>query len=131
MIGEMIGEFSGKTIGMRVLSGGKTEITGTGPGKILGCEATTVFTGVLTPMPNGVQMVEGDGLITTTDGDAVMLKITGIGWPTGKGWKGSFRGATYQMTQAPKLARLNKIVSVYENDSDENGDFKLKIWEWK
>ena len=82
-------------------------------------------------MPNGFLMVEGDGLITTTDGDAMMVKITGIGWPTGKGWKSSYRGASYQMTQAPKLARMNKIVGVYELESDETGAFKLKIWEWK
>ena len=124
-------EFSGKTIGIKVLPEGKIEITGQGMGKVLGAEATIVFTGVSTPMPNGVLMVDGDGLMTTTDGDAIMLKITGIGWPTGKGWKGSYRGASYQMTQSPKLARLNKTVGVYENDSNEMGDFILKVWEWK
>ena len=76
-------------------------------------------------------MVEGDGLCTTTDGEAVMLKINGIGWPTGKGWKASYRGASYQMTMSQKLAALNKIVCVWENESDENGEWVLKLWEWK
>jgi len=131
LIGEAIGEFAGKTIGIKVLSGGKIETTGQGMGKILGMEATTVFTGVGTPMPNGVFMVEGDGLITNMDGDQVMVKITGIGWASGKGWKGSYRGAAYQMTQAPKLASLNKVVGVYELETNENGDFNMKVWEWK
>jgi hypothetical protein len=131
MIGEMMGEFNGKTIGIKVLPGGKIENTGQGMGKILGIEATTVFTGVATPMPNGVLMVEGDGLVTTTDGDTIMIKITGIGWSTGKGWKSTYRGASYQMTQAQKLARLNKVVGAYELESNENDDFKLKMWEWK
>jgi len=131
MIGEVMAEFSGKTIGVKVLSGGKIETTGQGMGKILGIEATTVFTGVGTPMPSGVFMIDGDGLVTTMDGDAIMVKITGIGWTTGKGWKSSYRGASYQMTPAPKLAGLNKMVGVYELETDENGDFNLKIWEWK
>jgi hypothetical protein len=75
--------------------------------------------------------VDGDGLITDVNGDQVMVKITGIGWTTGKGWKASYRGASYQMAQAPKLARLNKIVGVYELETNETGDFNLKIWEWK
>jgi hypothetical protein len=131
MIGELMAEFKGKTIGLKVLPGGKIETTGQGMGKVLGMEATTLFTGVGTPMPNGVFMVDGDGLMTTTDGDPVMVKITGIGWTTGKGWKASYRGASYQMTQAVKLASLNKTVGVYELETDENGDFDLKIWAWK
>lgn len=131
MIGEAIGEFNGKTIGLKVLAGGKIETTGQGMGKIFGVEATTLFTGVGTPMPNGVFMVDGDGLMTTMDGDAVMVKITGIGWLTGKGWKATYRGASYQMTQSAKLLRLNKMVGVYELETAENGDFNLKIWEWK
>ena len=41
MIGEAISEFSGKTIGLKVLPGGKIETTGQGTGKILGVEVAT------------------------------------------------------------------------------------------
>ena len=131
MIGKQIGEFKGKTTGVRVLSEGKSEISQQGTGKAMDIEASIVTTCIATPMPNGVTMVEGDGLCTTTDGEAVMLKINGIGWPTGKGWKASYRGASYQMTMSQKLAALNKIVCVWENESDENGEWVLKLWEWK
>ena len=131
MLGEMVGEFKGKTTGYRVLTDGKAEISQQGMGKILGIDASIATTGITTPMPNGVLMVEANGLNNTTDGDTIMVKINGIGWPTGKGWKSSFRGASYQMTQSPKLACLNKIVCVWELESDENGDWILKLWEWK
>jgi hypothetical protein len=130
MLGNLIGEFKGKTTGYRVLPDGKSELSQQGAGKILGIEASIATTGVITPMPNGVLMAEANGLTTTMDGDVVMVKIDGMGWSTGKGWKSSMRGASYQMTQSQKLARLNKVVIVWELDSDENGDWTLQLWEW-
>jgi hypothetical protein len=35
------------------------------------------------------------------------------------------------MTSAPKLASLNKTVGVWEWESEENGDFTVKVWAWK
>jgi hypothetical protein len=131
MLGNLIGEFKGKTTGIRVLSEGKLEITQQGMGKVMGIESSTMTTGVATPMPNGVTMIDGNGTLMTVDGDVIMVKVNGIGWKTGKGWKASYRGAAYQMTMSQKLAALNKIVSVWENESDENGDWVLKLWEWK
>ena len=131
MLGDFIGEFKGTTSGIRVLSDGKLEISQQGTGKILGIEASMVTTGTATPMPNGVMMVEANGLLTAMAGDVAMVKIDGIGWPTGKGWKTTYRGASYTLTQSQKLARLNKIVGIWELESDENGNWTLKIWEWK
>ena len=131
MIGELIGEMKGKTTGIRVLSGGKVETSESGAGTILGKECTGMDTGVGTLMPNGVTMIEGDGMIMTAEGEVVMVKINGIGWPTGKGLKSSYRGACYFMTSSPKLASLNKTVGVWEHESDEKGDYSLKVWAWK
>ncbi len=131
MLGNLIGEFKGKTTGIRVLSEGKLEITQQGMGKVMGIDGSMVTTGVATPMPNGVTMMDANATLMTMDGDVVMIKINGIGWTTGKGWKASYRGAAYQMTMSQKLAAMNKIVSVWENESDENGDWVLKFWEWK
>ncbi len=131
MLGEMIGEFKGKTTGVRVLSEGKMELSQQGIGKIMGVDASIVTTGVASQMPNGVMMVEANGSTMTMDGDVIMVKIDGIGWMLGKGWKSSYRGASYQMTMSQKLAAMNKIVCVWELESDENGDWVLKLWEWK
>jgi len=130
LIGEVIAEFKGKTTGVRVLSEGKVETSEQGSGRILGIEATAVFTSLAVPLPNGILMGEGDGIITTADGEVVMVKKSGIKWPTRKGWKAS-RGAFFHMTQSQKLARLNRVVGVFEYESDEKGDWTAKIWEWK
>lgn len=131
MIGELIGEFKGKATGIRILAEGKMEGSSAGAGSILGKEATEMDTGVLTSMPSGVLMVEGNGVIMTSEGEAVMTKINGIGWFTGKGLKTSARGATCFMTSSAKLASLNKMVGVWERESDENGDWSIKVWAWK
>ena len=131
MIGEVIAEFKGKGTGIRVLADGKAESSNAGSGSILGKEATLMDTVVLTFMPNGVMMGEGNGMIMTAEGDVVMAKFNGIGWSTGKGLKTSFRGACYFMTSSPKLASLNKMVGVFERESDENGEYSAKFWEWK
>ena len=131
MLGPQIGEFKGKTTGVRVLSDGKMELSQQGMGKVKGIDASIVSTGVSSQMPNGVLMVDANGSLMTVDGDIVMIKINGIGWMLGKGWKASYRGASYQMTMSQKLADMNKIVCVWELESDENGDWILKFWEWK
>ena len=79
MIGELIGEIKGKTTGIRILSDGKVETSESGAGIVLGIEASGMDTGVGTLMPNGVTMIEGNGMIMTAEGDAVMVKINGIG----------------------------------------------------
>jgi len=131
MIGELMGEFKGKTTGVRVLSDGKIEISDSGLGTLYGKEAAEMETGVGTLMPNGVTMIEGNSLIMTSEGESVMVKFSGIGWASGKGLKSSYRGASFQMTSSPKLASINKTVGVWEYESDEQGEFSLKIWEWK
>lgn len=135
MLGDRIGEFNGKTIVNRVLPEGKVEATDQGTGTILGLDATLVATGVVTPLPDGTSMADGNGLITTTDDDAVAFRINGLGWPTGKGGKVAFRGATYHSTQSQKLMRLNRVVGLWEYDGeyDTDGTFTwtFRLWEWK
>ena len=131
LIGELIGEVKGKNTGIRVLADGKMEGSGAGSGNVMGKEATEVDTAVLTWMPNGVWMIEGNSMIMTAEGEAVMAKVHGIGWSTGKGWKQSGRGAAYFMTSSMKLASLNKTVGVWERESDEMGNYTVKIWAWK
>jgi hypothetical protein len=129
LIGELIAEVKGKGTGMRVLGEGKMEGSSTGSGSILGKEATEMDTAILTWMPNGVMMAEGNAIIMTTEGETVMLKSNGIGWSTGL--KQSGRGACYFMTSSPKLASLNKTVGVWERESDEMGNYTIKVWAWK
>lgn len=102
-----------------------------GFGSILGFEATYASTGVFNRLPNGTLMENGNGVISTGEHDVVTMKIQRIGVATGKGRAASFREATYYMTQSGKFARLNKVIGISELETDENGDWRLKIWEWK
>jgi len=131
MIGELMVEIKGKTTGVRVLAEGKVEASHSGAGTLLGNEASVMDTAVSTFMPNGVWMVDVNGMIMNAEGDTVMTKINGLGWPTGKGLKSSYRGACYFMTNSTKLANLNKTVGVWELESEENGEYSLKVWVWK
>ena len=131
LIGELIMEAEEKPTGNRILADEKAEGSSGGQGTLLGKEVTIMVTGVLTPMPNGVMMTEGNALVMTSEGGVVMAKIGGIGWFTGKDLKTSARGACYFMTNSPKLERLNKIVGVYERESDEMGNSTVKVWAWK
>ena len=131
MIGEVIAEYKGKTTGTRILAEGKIEGSYAGVGKLLGKDASIMATAVFELMPTGVNMIEGNGMEMTAEGESVMHKFDGIGLSTGKGWKSSNRGAVYFMTSSPKLVSLNKTVGVWEWESDENGDFSVKIWAWK
>ena len=131
MIGELIGDFKGKTTGTRFLADMKIEGSYAGTGKLLGKDASIMATAVFVLMPTGVNMIEGNGMEMTAEGESVMHKFDGIGLSTGKGWKSSNRGAVYFMTSSPKLLSLNKTVGVWEWESDENGDFTVKVWAWK
>ncbi len=131
MLGKLIGEFKGKITGVRILTRGRTEMSVYGSGKILGFEATYASTGIFNRLPNGVLMENANGLISTADHDVATMQIQRIAVASGKGRTASFREATYYTTQSENLARLNKVIGVSEFETGENGDWNLKIWEWK
>jgi len=130
-LGELIQEGSGKITGVRVLSDGKLEISNQGSGKLLGIECNEMYTAVSTPQPGGGFTLEANGVIMTKDGDAVVVKISGVGRPTGAGFKASYRGGAISQTASPRLARLNNSTVSWETETDEAGNYRLKVWEWK
>ncbi len=132
MLGELIYEAHGKVGAARVLDDhGKIEISEQESGKVLGMEATTLITFLGVPRPDGTLWGEGQGAVTTRDGEFVTWKGHGIGRLTGRGNAASWRGALYFQSASPKLARLLKTPAVYEYESDENGNTHIKLWEWK
>ncbi len=128
MLGELIGEFTGKNTITRVLADGKMETSNQGLGKILGKDAFIMSTATVT-ISNGVFMGEVNSVITTIEGDSMMLKGNAVSWQGGKG--GITRAATIQTTHSEMLLRLLKVVAVHEYETDEMGNWKGKIWEWK
>lgn len=132
MLGEIIGEFKGKITGNRVLSVGccpKIESSFQETGKILDEEATGIGTFWTIIKEGGKLYGEGQGIITTNDGENATWEGHGIGNMKGKGceWKVSI----FFNTSSKKLARLNHIIGIGEFQIDEEGNSHDKIWEWQ
>jgi hypothetical protein len=131
MLGNLVAEDRGRAVGFRVLPDGRMEQTGQGTGKWWGMDATNLSTLVSTFRPDGTFASEGHGLIMTSDGESMSVKIYGVGWPTGKGAAIKERGAALTQTMSPKFAQASKLALVFEFETDEKGDYLLKVWEWK
>lgn len=132
MLGDLIYEGNGKTIGIRMLDNkGTMEMTLQEEGKILGIPCTIMSTLVSTHRPDGTQFSEGQGIMFTKDGDSASVNIYCVKIPKGIPPAGSVRGTTFFYTESPKLARLNTIASIFEVELNEDMSYTVKDWEWK
>jgi hypothetical protein len=132
MLGDLVYEGKGKTIGVRMLDDkGTKEITSQEEGSVLGIPCTLMVTFVCTHRPDGTEYSEGKGVVYTKDGDSASINVCCVLVPKGMPPSGSIRGATFFSTQSPKLARLNKIATVFEAEMKEDMSYTVKDWEWK
>jgi hypothetical protein len=132
MLGDLIYEALGKIIGMRVLDdNGKIEMTLQEQGEIFGSGCSTTLTLVGKPEINGVQYMEGYGILMTKDGDTATITLNGRNIPKGLPPLAKFLGAVYMRTQSPKLPRLNSEVYMCEAEMNEDMSYNVKLWEWK
>jgi hypothetical protein len=140
MLGDIIYEQKGKISGFRVLDteGPTIETTITGTGIINGIEVTDIVTYWSKPSSissssqndEKVFYAEGQGVISTKDGEMATWKGYGIGRYNGH--NRTDRGSVFFKTSANgKLAFLNNKIGVFEYEADENGNTNGKIWEWK
>lgn len=134
MLGEVLGEESGKITGHRVARAGaggpRVEITFQSTGKLLGIEYRGLGTYWSAMRPGGFLYGEGQGVLMTKDGDSIIW----VGQGTGRFKPGgglSWRGAVYYETASSKLARLNGQAVVFEHETDANDNITSKLWEWK
>jgi hypothetical protein len=136
MIGEMLGELTGKIVGQRIISGYhmggplKIESTMETKGKILGQEATLIATFWRMERPQGGMFSMGQGVLMTKDGGKVILRGAGISIPS-KGPGMSMRGTRYGQTTSPALKRLNDVAILFEIEVTPDGMVKDKWFEWK
>jgi hypothetical protein len=80
--------------------------------------------------PNGALYGEGQGVITTPQGDVIQRISAGRGHFTEQGGV-SFRGAVYYQTTAERFGQLNRVAVVYEHEAGRDGSVVTKYWEWK
>ena len=136
MLGEKIGELTGKVTGTRVLPGDdfryvKMEISFQQTGKVLGIDASDVGTYAVFERVPGQLYGEGQG-ITETSQDGAIWNGHGVGKATGAGMAVSFRfSLAFQAGTSGKLSRLNNVLVIGEHEVTADGNVKTTIWEWK
>ena len=132
MLGEQIDESKGKRIVRKILSTEplKLEVTVEAAGKLLGQDVTEIITYSSQFRPDGSLYGEGEGVYLSSGGDVITWKGAGVGTLAANG-VAAYRGAVYFYTASPKFARLNTVPSVFEFQSDAQGNTQSKTWEWK
>lgn len=133
MLGEQIYESRGKRTGRKVLSvddGFKVEVSFESSGKLLGVDTNEIGTYWSGARPDGSLYGEGQGVVLAADGTSATWKGSGVG-KFEEGGAVSYRGAVYYSASAPKFARLNNVVQVFEFHVDAEGKTHTKGWEWK
>jgi hypothetical protein len=135
-LGEQIADERGNITSMRVIPGvdgqsPKVEVSFQAAGEILGIQATDLGTYSVVTRTDGFFYGEGQGIITTKDGETAIWKGNGVGRPTGRGSAVSWRGAVFYQSSSERLKRLNGVAGIFEHETDENGNTSGRIYEWK
>jgi hypothetical protein len=134
-LGDQIGEVSGRITGTRVLAPEgqqvKVEVSIEGHGKILGEDIADLGTYWQTVRPGGELYGEGNNIWLTNDGENVLWRGFGIGYPTGPPPAGHLGVCGSQQTESQRLAPLNSVATVVELDVDAEGNYRYTVWEWK
>ncbi len=137
MLGEKIGELTGRVTGTRMLPGGdyryvKMEVSLQQSGKVCGVDAVDIGTYTVFERVPGQLYGEGQGITQTTEGEGAIWNGHGVGKMAGKGMAMSVRySIAYQAGSTGKLGGLNNVLVIGEHEVDEAGNTKTTFWEWK
>jgi hypothetical protein len=133
MLAGLIGEEHGRVATRRVLaadgSGPQMEVSFESSGVILGVQTTHAGTYLTSSRPDGSLFGEGQGMMSTPDGEIASWSGQGIGHRSANGT--SWRGALYFQTSCERLLALNRMAVVFEFDVDPDGKTHAKFWEWR
>jgi hypothetical protein len=132
MLGDVLGENTGKRIVRRVLNTNPptVEVSFEDSGNMLGVATKGFGTYKSAVRADGSILGEGQGAMFTADGELITWTGSGQG-KFGPGGSVSYRGILYFQTASQKLARLNSAPGVFEYETDPDGKTRNKIWEWK
>jgi len=130
MLGEKIGELSGKINSQRVLAnpGGspKMETSFQANGSLLGTDIKETGTYWTVVRPDGTLYGEGQGVMMLKEGKMATWTGHGVG-SMKKDGTASYRG----QTTPTRLSRLNKVALLFEYEVDADGNTRSEYWEWK
>ena len=133
MLGEQVGEETGKVLVRRVLPGDgspKVEVSFQTTGKLLGIDTRNMGTYTACIRADGSLYGEGQGITMGKNGEAANWRGAGAGRLLGGGAV-SYRGAIYFESQSEKWKRLNTVALVFEYEADAEGNTRTKSWEWR
>lgn len=134
MLGDLIGEDIGQITGQRVLPprDGKpaVEVTFQADGTLLGRHSHDMGTYVSIIDDDGTLRGDGQGVLTTEDGDVLTWTGSGVG-TLGADGSAQYRGAIYFRTRSERFTRLNTCACVFEYNVDASGKAESKTWEWR
>jgi hypothetical protein len=135
MLGERIGEDSGKVTAQRVLpadaSGApRMETSFSATGSIYGIPTTEHATYTAALRPDGTLFGDGQGVVMGAGGEACTWVGQGVGTLKPDG-SVSYRGACYYRTQSPAWQKLNRIAGIFEYEVDAQGNTQGTLFEWK
>jgi hypothetical protein len=133
MLAGLLGQEEGRIAGRRVLPGSGTspdlEVSFEASGVVLGIQINDVGTFIATARPDGSLFGEGQGIMTTPDGETATWRGQGIGRRSG-GTGTAWRGILFFQTACERLVALNRMAVVFEFDVDGEGKTQAKSWEW-
>jgi hypothetical protein len=136
MLGEQIGELTGRVTGTRVVPGDdyryvKMEVSIQQSGQVYGLTGTDFGTYTVFERVPGQLYGQGQGILETAEGGAIW-NGHGVSKMTGSGMSMAFRfSLAFQAGATGKLARLNEVLVIGEHEVDEAGNTKTTFWEWK
>ena len=135
MLGELILEETGTVTGIRVVSndasGTKLEVSLRLTGHILGVAESCLWTYWQLIRPDGSVYGQGEGVMTTQDGDVLQMIGHGSGQAPPPGGMMNFCTMLHVHTTSEKYAGLNRIGLAGNYDVDADGNAVNKCWEWK
>ena len=136
MLGDKIGEFTGKSTGQRVLPGDdyryvKMEITWEAQGTLCGVPGQDIGTVTIWERVPGQVYATGQCIFMGEAGGTIWNGMS-VQRMSGEGMGGSIRSVSaYQAPAEGPLSRLNGVLVLAETEMGADGTVKSTLWEWK
>jgi len=134
-LGDLVLDETGQVTATRILStdasGTNMELSLTLNGTIRGVQQTTMWTYTTLTRADGSIYGNGQGLMTTQDGDVIHLIGHGSGAAPPPGGTVRFCTMLHAHGATGKYADLNTIGLAGEYEVDPEGNATNKCWEWK
>ena len=130
MLGEKIGEETGKITSQRVLPDFKLETSFRSSGTLLGLPVSGMGSYESVLRPDGTLVGEGQGIAMSKDGGSATWRGHGMGVRKPDG-SASYRGSLIFTTTFSKWSRLNNCAVVFEYEVDAEGNTRSSEFEWR